>query len=98
VAGGPTKWWAADVTRIAGVGALVAGYYGGMAFEPPPPRSALTLRIVLACFGVVLFVAAAVLAVVYGLPAGWVIVFGAFAVIALVDLVVVARRKWLENG
>ncbi|WP_327636929.1 DUF6343 family protein [Kribbella sp. NBC_00482] len=69
-----------------------------MAFEPPPPRSALTLRIVLAAFGVALFVAAAVLAVVYDLPAGWVIVFGAFAVVALVDLVVVARRKRSERS
>jgi len=69
-----------------------------MAFEPPPPRSALTLRIVLAAFGVALFVAAAVLALVYELPTGWVIAFGAFAVVALVDLVVVARRKRSENS
>ena len=52
----------------------------------------------LAAFGVALFVAAAVLAVVYDLPAGWVIVFGAFVVVALVDLVVVARRKRSENS
>ncbi|RZT19601.1 hypothetical protein EV649_2737 [Kribbella sp. VKM Ac-2569] len=69
-----------------------------MTGEPPPPRSALTLRIVLAAFGVALFVAAAVLAVVYDLPTGWVIVFGVFAVVALVDLVIVARRKRSENG
>jgi ABC-type sulfate transport system permease component len=58
----------------------------------------LTLRVVLAAFGVALFVAATVLAVVYELPAGWVIVFGAFAGVALVDLVIVARRKRSENG
>ncbi|TDO63897.1 hypothetical protein EV651_105120 [Kribbella sp. VKM Ac-2571] len=83
--------------RVGARGVRV-GYLRGMAFEPPPPRSALTLRVVLAAFGVVLFVAAAVLAVVYELPAGWVIVFGAFAVVALVDLVVVAWRKRSENG
>ena len=69
-----------------------------MAFEPPPPRSALTLRIVLAAFGVALFVAATVSALVYDLPTGWVIVFGAFAVVALVDLVVVAWRKRSESS
>jgi hypothetical protein len=47
---------------------------------------------------VVLFTAAAVLSVVYGLPAGWVIAFGALGVVALVDLVVVAWRKRSENG
>jgi hypothetical protein len=69
-----------------------------MTGQPPPPRSALTLRIVLSAFGVVLFAAAAVLSVVYDLPAGWVIAFGALAVVALVDLGVVAWRKRSENG
>jgi len=64
-----------------------------MAFEPPPARSALTLRIVLACFGLGLFTAAAVVAAVLGLPVGWVIAFAAIAAFALVDLMVVARRK-----
>jgi hypothetical protein len=68
-----------------------------MAFEPPPPRSALTLRIVLASFGLCLWIAAAVLAAVLELPAGWVIAFGALAVVAAVDLVVVARRKLSER-
>ncbi|MEU8223809.1 DUF6343 family protein [Kribbella sp. NPDC048915] len=68
-----------------------------MAYEPPPPRSALTLRIVLSVFGVLLFVAATVLAVVYDLPTGWVITFAAFIVVALVDLIVVARRKLSEK-
>ncbi|MGZ0151973.1 DUF6343 family protein [Kribbella sp. WER1] len=67
-------------------------------YEPPPPRSALTLRIVLSAFGLVLFAAAAVLAVVLGLPFGWVIVFGLLTGVALVDLVVVAWRKRSENG
>ncbi|WP_130439575.1 DUF6343 family protein [Kribbella rubisoli] len=69
-----------------------------MTGEPPPPRSALTLRIVLAAFGVVLFAAAVVLSVVYELPAGWVITFGALGVVALVDLVVVAWRKRSESS
>jgi hypothetical protein len=69
-----------------------------MAFEPPPPRSALTLRIVLSAFGVALFAAATVLAVGYDLPTGWVIAFGALGVVALVDLVVVAWRKHSENS
>jgi Family of unknown function (DUF6343) len=59
----------------------------------PPARSALTLRLVLASFGVV----------VCGLAtAGWVIVahqdvlagiFAFFGAVALVDIIVVARRK-----
>jgi ABC-type sulfate transport system permease component len=69
-----------------------------MAFEPAPPRSALTLRLVLASFGLALWIAAAVLSVVFDLPVGWVIVFGALAVVALVDLLIVARRKRRENG
>jgi hypothetical protein len=67
-------------------------------YEPPPPRSALTLRIVLSAFGVVLFVASTVLSIVYHLPGGWVIVFGLLTGVALVDLVVVAWRKYSENG
>ncbi|HWD79333.1 MAG TPA: DUF6343 family protein [Kribbella sp.] len=67
-------------------------------YEPPPPRSALTLRIVLSAFGVVLFAVSTVLAVGYDLPAGWVIVFGLLTGVALVDLVVVAWRKYSENG
>ncbi|HEY3512455.1 MAG TPA: DUF6343 family protein [Kribbella sp.] len=67
-------------------------------YEPPPPRSALTLRIVLSAFGVVMFVAATVLAIGYDLPSGWVIVFGLLTGVALVDLVVVAWRKYSENG
>ena len=67
-----------------------------MVHEPPPPRSALTLRLVLACFGTALWIAAGVLAAVLELPVGWVIAFGVLAVIAAVDLVIVARRKGRE--
>ena len=69
-----------------------------MTGEPPPPRSALTLRLVLASFGVLLWIAAAVLSVVYDLPVGWVIAFGALAVVALVDLLIVAWRKRQEKS
>jgi protein-S-isoprenylcysteine O-methyltransferase Ste14 len=69
-----------------------------MAYEPPPPRSALTLRIVLSAFGVVLFAVSTALAVGYDLPSGWVIVFGLLTGVALVDLVVVAWRKYKESG
>jgi membrane protein implicated in regulation of membrane protease activity len=64
-----------------------------VASEPPPARSALTLRLVLACFGLALWIAAAVLSAVLDLPVGWVIAFGVLAVVALVDLVIVAWRK-----
>ncbi|MFF0264045.1 DUF6343 family protein [Kribbella sp. NPDC004536] len=67
-------------------------------YEPPPPRSALTLRIVLSAFGVVLFAVSTALAVGYRLPSGWVIVFGLLTGVALVDLVVVAWRKYSENS
>ena len=68
-----------------------------MAFEPPPPRSALTLRLVLSCFGVALWVTAAILFAVFDVPAGWVTACVVLAVIALVDLVIVAWRKHREQ-
>jgi hypothetical protein len=58
----------------------------------------LTLRLVLACFGTAMWIAAAVLSAVLGLPVGWVIAFGVLAVVAAVDLVIVARRKLRESG
>ena len=66
--------------------------------EPPPPRSALTLRLVLSVFGVAMWVTAAVLSAVLDLPVGWVVAFGVLAVIALVDLVIVAWRKRREKS
>ena len=69
-----------------------------MAFEPPPPRSALTLRLVLACFGVAMWVTAAILFAAYDVPAGWVIACAVLAVVALVDLVIVAWRKRREHA
>jgi membrane protein implicated in regulation of membrane protease activity len=66
--------------------------------EPPPARSALTLRLVLSVFGVAMWITAAVLSAVLDLPVGWVIAFGVLAVIALVDLVIVAWRKRREKS
>ena len=69
-----------------------------MAYEPPPPRSALTLRLVLACFGMAMWITAAILSAVLDLPVGWVVAFGLLAIVALVDLVIVARRKRRESS
>jgi Flp pilus assembly protein TadB len=58
----------------------------------PPARSALTLRAVLAAFGLVFCAGAAWISFAAGWPlVGWVLVV--VAVIALVDLVVVLNRK-----
>ena len=58
----------------------------------PPARSALTLRAVLAAFGLVLCAGAAWISFAAGWPlVGWVLVV--VAVIAAVDLVVVLNRK-----
>ncbi|WP_069387249.1 DUF6343 family protein [Cellulosimicrobium cellulans] len=59
----------------------------------PPARSALTLRLVLAGFGLVACVVAAVLLAGAGAPTLLVVAFVVLAAVALVDLVVVARRK-----
>jgi len=58
-----------------------------------PARSALTLRLVLACFGLGVFVFGATLLAVVGEPVWEVVVVALLAVVALVDVVVVARRK-----
>jgi membrane protein implicated in regulation of membrane protease activity len=59
----------------------------------PPARSALTLRLVLAGFGLVACAVAAVLLAGADAPVAVVVVFAVLAVVALVDLVVVVRRK-----
>ncbi|WP_299954192.1 DUF6343 family protein [uncultured Modestobacter sp.] len=56
-------------------------------------RSALTLRLVLAAFGLVLCGVLAVLAFAADVPVVLPVALVVLAVIALVDLVVVARRK-----
>ena len=59
----------------------------------PPARSALTLRLVLASFGLVIcgLASAAFVVVVY--QAVFAAIFGFFGAVALVDIIVVARRK-----
>jgi hypothetical protein len=57
-----------------------------------PSRSALTLRLVLAVFGLVVCGAGCVISVFIGLIA-IAIVLGVAAAIAVVDIVVVVRRK-----
>jgi hypothetical protein len=56
-------------------------------------RSALTLRLVLAAFGLVLCTVLGVLALASDVSPAFAVVLFVLAVVALVDLVVVARRK-----
>jgi hypothetical protein len=56
------------------------------------PQSALTLRLVLAGFGVVFCGALALVAAWQGML-GWAWLLGALAVIALVDLIVIQYRR-----
>ena len=58
----------------------------------PPARSALTLRLVLATFGLVICGLASAAFIVAHL-AVLAAIFAFFAVVALVDIIVVARRK-----
>lgn len=63
--------------------------WGGAA----PARSALTLRLILACFGFVVAVGLTVWAVAVSAPMPYQVVPAIVAVIAVVNIVVVARRK-----
>jgi hypothetical protein len=58
-----------------------------------PAQSALTLRLVLAAFGVVVCTAGGIGTLVAGAPLWFPVVLFVLAAIALVDLVVVVRRK-----
>ena len=58
-----------------------------------PAQSALTLRLVLAAFGLVVCVAGGVVVLAAGAPVWFTVVLFVLAAVALVDLVVVARRK-----
>ena len=58
-----------------------------------PARSALTLRLVIASFGLVVFVALIVVAATVAHNTAIAVVCAVIAVTAVVDLVVVARRK-----
>jgi membrane protein implicated in regulation of membrane protease activity len=58
-----------------------------------PAQSALTLRLVLAVFGLVVCVGGGIVWLAAGLPVWAAVVLFAFAAVALVDIVVIARRK-----
>jgi hypothetical protein len=59
----------------------------------PPARSALTARLVLAGFGFVVSAVGAVVMALAGVPFGYVAFFAVIALIAVIDFIVVARRK-----
>ena len=59
----------------------------------PPAQSALTLRLLLAGFGLAVCVAGGILLLVAGVPVWIAVVLFVLAAVAVVDLVVVARRK-----
>jgi hypothetical protein len=65
-----------------------AGFAGA-----PPARSALTLRLVLAVFGLVVSVAGGIVFLAAGLPVWTAVVLFALGAVALVDMVVIVRRK-----
>jgi hypothetical protein len=65
-----------------------AGFAGA-----PPARSALTLRLVLAVFGLVVCTAGGIGFLVAGMPVWAAVVLFVLAGIALVDIGVIARRK-----
>jgi membrane protein implicated in regulation of membrane protease activity len=58
-----------------------------------PAQSALTLRLVLAAFGLVVCAVGGVVLLAAGAPVVFAVVLFVLAAVALVDLVVVARRK-----
>jgi len=65
-----------------------AGFAGA-----PPAQSALTLRAVLAVFGLLVCVAGGIVFLVVGLPGWAAVVLFVLGAVALVDLVVIGRRK-----
>ena len=65
-----------------------AGFAGA-----PPAQSALTLRLVLAVFGVIVCVAGGILFLATGLPVWTAVVLFVLGAVAVVDAVVIIRRK-----
>lgn len=59
----------------------------------PPALSALTLRLVLASFGLVVCTAGAVLLALAGAPVGFTAVIAVLAAIAVIDIAVIVHRK-----
>jgi hypothetical protein len=66
----------------------LAGFGGA-----PAAHSALTLRLVLAIFGTLVCAAGAALFAVVDAPVALVLVFAVFGAVAVIDLVVIIRRK-----
>ncbi|WP_157963844.1 DUF6343 family protein [Actinocorallia populi] len=64
----------------------------------PPARSALTLRLVLASFGLVSSLLGLAIVLLLGLPWGLVLLFALIALTAAVDLFVVTRRRRRERA
>lgn len=62
----------------------------------PPARSALTLRLVLAGFGLACSLLGVVVVLLLGLPWGFAVLFGLIALTAVVDLAVVTGRRRRE--
>ena len=65
-----------------------AGFAGA-----PPAQSALTLRLVLATFGLVVCVAGGVIFLAAGLPVWAAVVLFVLGAVTLVDIAVIVRRK-----
>ena len=65
-----------------------AGFAGA-----PPAQSALTLRLVLAAFGLVVCIAGGILFLAAGLPVWTAVVLFVLGAVAVVDAVVIIRRK-----
>jgi hypothetical protein len=59
----------------------------------PPAQSALTLRLVLACFGLAFCIAAAIGFSVTAAPVGFTVASAVLAATAAVDIAVIVRRK-----
>jgi hypothetical protein len=66
----------------------LAGFAGA-----PPAQSALTLRLILAVFGLIICTGGGVVLLWFGVPVVFSVLLFVLAVTALIDIVVVARRK-----
>ncbi|WP_272948630.1 DUF6343 family protein [Kribbella albertanoniae] len=64
--------------------------------NPRPPRSALTLRLVLAVFGLVTCASAAACFAVLDLPVAVVMIAAILALVAAIDIAVIVRR--MQHG
>jgi hypothetical protein len=58
-----------------------------------PAASALTLRMALALFGLILFAVTSAIFIYYDLPVALIVTSVVLALVAAVDIVVIARRK-----